>query len=341
MEELLKKKRMRGGHRAYDKKVMTRVSTWMAESTTTSTSMPSDSERRLTQHKAMLTEKLATVQRLDEEILEIMSEKEDMDIEVEVEEAGTFRVEVQDMISRIHGWQLVPNEREEQGATEQPVSELRPVSSARAVRPKLPKLEVRKFNGKVHEWQGFWDCYESAIHGNECLSDVDKFTYLRGLVEEPAKSAIAGFALTSANYQAAVELLKERYGKKNIIQRAHVNELLNIAPVFSERDTVRLRGLCDTVETHYRGLKALGLPEETYSSIVVPAIMEKIPVPLRLTVTRGREYLDWTMKDLLDALSTEVGLREEHQVQPPQRMSQADRPSHGCKGKKRAPAQIC
>lgn len=39
------------------------------------------------------------------------------------------------------------------------------------------------------------------------LEEVDKFTYLRSLLTGQANSAIAGFALTSANYGAAVELL--------------------------------------------------------------------------------------------------------------------------------------
>ena len=65
---------------------------------------------------------------------------------------------------------------------------------------RLPKLEVRKFSGKIQDWREFWDSFESAIHKNEGLSDIDKFTYLRGLVEEPAKSSIAGFALTAVNY---------------------------------------------------------------------------------------------------------------------------------------------
>ena len=73
---------------------------------------------------------------------------------------------------------------------------------------KLPKLEVRKFSVKLEEWQEFWDSFESAIHSNDSLSNVDKFSYLRCLVLEPARSAITGFALTSTNYEAAVELLK-------------------------------------------------------------------------------------------------------------------------------------
>ncbi|CAB4001613.1 partial [Paramuricea clavata] len=85
------------------------------------------------------------------------------------------------------------------------------------------KLELRKFSGKICEWQEFWDGFSSSIDNNEQLYDVDKFAYLRGLLEEPAKSTIAGFSLTEANYKSAVELLKKRFDKKSAVQRAHVN----------------------------------------------------------------------------------------------------------------------
>ena len=113
-----------------------------------------------------------------------------------------------------------------------------PGTQQKTVRAKLPKLEVRKFSGKIGEWQEFWDSFESAIHLNDGLSNVDnKFSYLRSLLMEPARSAIGGFALTSANYESAIELLKKRYGKKIAVQRALVNELLNARPVFNEGDT--------------------------------------------------------------------------------------------------------
>ena len=115
----------------------------------------------------------------------------------------------------------------------------------KTVKTKLPKLEVPKFNGKLHEWQELWDSYSSAIHQNNSLAEVDKFTYLRSLLTGQSKSAIAGFALTSANYGVAVELLTKRYGKKMAIQRAHVNDMLTVSPVYNERDLPRLRTLCD------------------------------------------------------------------------------------------------
>ena len=187
-------------------------------------------------------------------------------------------------------------------------------ANSKTVRAELPELEARKFSGKLEEWQEFWDSFETALHSNDSLSHVDKFSYLRGLLLEPARSAIAGFALTSANYEVAVELLKKRFGKKTAIQRTLMNELLNTRPVFNESDTARWRGLYDFVGAKYRALQALNVDERTYSEIVVPMLLERIPDSIRLTITRGKQYLEWTLKDLLDSLLTEVELREDHNL---------------------------
>ena len=187
-----------------------------------------------------------------------------------------------------------------------------PGNQQKAVRAKLPKLEVKKFSGKLGEWREFWDSFESAIHLNDGLSNVDKFSYLRSLLLEPARLAIGGFALTSANYESAIEMLKKRYGKKFANQRSLVNELLNARPVFNECDTSRLRSLYDFTETKYRALQALGVEEKNYSEVVVPTFLEKIPDSIRLTITGGREYLEWTLGDMLEAFVVEVELREDH-----------------------------
>ena len=45
---------------------------------------------------------------------------------------------------------------------------------------------------------------ESSIDKNHSLSAIDKFSYLRSLVQEPVRSTKAGFTLTGANYVEAV-----------------------------------------------------------------------------------------------------------------------------------------
>ena len=141
---------------------------------------------------------------------------------------------------------------------------------------------------------------------------MDKFAYLRSLVTEPARATIAGFSLTTANYAAAVDVLKKKYGKETAIQRAHVNDLLNLTPVFSHKDTTRLRKLYDSCSAHFRGLKALGVDETTFAAVVVFRRFTKVARSISLTITRGADFLNWSMEQLLSAFLKELELREDH-----------------------------
>ena len=69
-----------------------------------------------------------------------------------------------------------------------------------ALKTKLPKLTRPKFKGEVTRFHSFWDSYTSAIHNNPDISAIDKFNYLRALLEGPAARAIQGLALSATNY---------------------------------------------------------------------------------------------------------------------------------------------
>ena len=103
----------------------------------------------------------------------------------------------------------------------------------RSINVKLPKLELTKFSGEVHDFQEFWNGFQSAIHENQSLANVDKFKYLKSFLLEPAKSVIAGMPLAGASYNTAIELLKKRLGKPEEIQRAYINHLLHPPPPYS------------------------------------------------------------------------------------------------------------
>ena len=131
------------------------------------------------------------------------------------------------------------------------------------------------------------------------------------MLEGQAKSTIAGLSLTATNYQCAIDLLKKRFEKKSAIQRTHVNDLIHLLAVFRERDsTQRLRKLYDSCEAHNRALKSFGVNKESYSTIVVPAILEKMPEQFRLT--QGTNFIEWTKQEMLTAFEKELELREAH-----------------------------
>ena len=58
------------------------------------------------------------------------------------------------------------------------------------------------------------DCLASAVHQNSQLDNIEKFQYLKSLLEKTAAETISGLPLTSLNYLEAIELLKARYPDK-------------------------------------------------------------------------------------------------------------------------------
>ena len=163
-------------------------------------------------------------------------------------------------------------------------------------------------------WEEFWAAFESAIHENEDLAEVDKLKYIRGCLEGAVKSVIAGVPMTNAGYDTAGDLLKKRYAQPSVFQCAHINNLMNVTPVFSERHINRSRALHDEIETHFRGLEALGVDQKTYSSIIVPSLMEKIPDNVRISMIRAgkRNHLTWTLDELLKLLELELEVRDSY-----------------------------
>lgn len=43
------------------------------------------------------------------------------------------------------------------------------------------KLNIKKSNNNLENWQEFYDEFKSAIHGNVEITKIDKFTYLKNL----------------------------------------------------------------------------------------------------------------------------------------------------------------
>ena len=66
---------------------------------------------------------------------------------------------------------------------------------------------------------------------------------------------------------------------------------------------------------------------------MVPAIIDKLPETVRLSITRGKKHDDWNMDDLLKELLSELELREEHWTPKPQR-------SEGAKGDVRSASAL-
>lgn len=164
---------------------------------------------------------------------------------------------------------------------------------------KLPKLEIHSFYGDRLKWIEFWQSFESSIHANDSLSNIDKFNYLRSKLSGEAKIAIAGLSLSNENYSVAIKTLKDRFGNIQETIDMHYNKIVNLR---SANDSVEsLRQLCDSVERHLRSLEALG--QNVDQDLFVSVLKSKLPssVLRQLEIRKGSSK-KWSIQLLRDML---------------------------------------
>ena len=127
----------------------------------------------------------------------------------------------------------------------------------------------------VTQWQGFWDSYNSSIHTNPQLSQIDKFNHLHSLLEGQAAHSIQGLTRSEANYNSAINLLHKRFGKPQNIFSKHMDEMLKIPGCVNDNPS-QLRLVYDRISINIRGLESLGVSSSQYRSLLIPVIMSKI-----------------------------------------------------------------
>ena len=136
---------------------------------------------------------------------------------------------------------------------------------------KLPTLDLPTFSGDILSWQTFWESFESSVHANPALTNIQKFTYLKAQLRSEAERCISGLALTNPNYDQAITLLKDRFGQQNKIIDAHMQKLIDLpSPTLSLSS---LRNFYDKIETSIRVIRT----ESKYIwSITYPYHLPKI-----------------------------------------------------------------
>ena len=335
-QELTKKKRIRAGHKLSVTLIIAQVKETLE--------VDDWNAAKLKLHLQLLQGKQDILNKLDAEILEGL-ETED-EITGEIEQADIFKENIamtiidletalgkqqndaptqaqtrdrNDESAQVHGSRPeTPNNRDVREGT--PLSVTPSPSSPSRTEPtlaqprggkvKLPKLSLRKFSGDPTAWTPFWDSYESAIHRNPDLTDIDKFNYLQSLVEHSAAEAIAGLTLSSSNYGEAITVLKKRFGNKQQLINKHMEALLSLPAVASVYELRNLRQLYDKVESHVRSLKSIGIAASSYGNLLASILMMKIPSELCLIVSCETVEDNWDLDSLLKVLEKEIEARE-------------------------------
>ena len=310
---LARKKRTRSGHRASATRLVNQATTAMgAEDVDTD---------QLSLIRQMLVEKVETLKILDSEMAEFVPDDE---VEEEIQCFDEYKEKVYGVLAKLNkaltpttaptpttvarteppppAGHLPPAAETGHSATEPrtPTETPPPIIATTPTtdRVKLPKISLPHFRGNLMRWTAFWDSFNSAIHTNDRLSEIDKFNYLRSLLESTAYDAIAGLALSAANYGEAVEISK------------HMESLLSVTAVTSDNHLRDLRRLYDQAEANIQSLKALGVEPESYGAMLSSVLLTKLPPDIRLIVSRKVSADELDMDSLLETFEQELIARE-------------------------------
>ncbi|XP_071050692.1 uncharacterized protein [Onthophagus taurus] len=147
----------------------------------------------------------------------------------------------------------------------------------------VPSWNLPQFKGSYEEWLRFFELYKSLVHDNARLNKIQKFYYLQSCLKDDALRIINSLEISEANYDVAIELLRERYENKKVIKkRNHVKNIFELQPLTRESH-VNLRKLIDNFLKDFRSLQTLDKQTqrewETHSkNIITPKLDQFLKV---------------------------------------------------------------
>ena len=103
-----------------------------------------------------------------------------------------------------------------------------PTPTQQSVKVRLPEVKINSFDGKLEEWQTWWDSFRSLVHDCKDMDKVLKMTHLKSCLKGKALLVISGFQVTDQDYDDAIAALKDRFANPERVKQTLVLQLVNM-----------------------------------------------------------------------------------------------------------------
>lgn len=157
---------------------------------------------------------------------------------------------------------------------------------------KLPKINLRKFNGELKDWLSWWSQFVK-IHEDDTLHTSDKFEYLVQcmVVGSRARDLVDVYPHTEDNYPKVIAALHERFGKPKLLKQWYVRELLKmVIQNVKQKEEFMLPKLFDKLESHLKALESLGVSSEQMAEFLFPMVESSLPEDILKAWQRSNYY---------------------------------------------------
>ncbi|XP_065899645.1 uncharacterized protein [Dysidea avara] len=184
---------------------------------------------------------------------------------------------------------------------------------------KLSQFDMPSYAGDPLKWKEFWDMFEASVHKEKRYANIDKFTYLKSKLSGDALEAIGGYQLSNENYLVVIDVLKKRFGNKQVVIDAYYHNLSHL-PVATNHVS-SLRQCYDAIERNLRSLEAIG--QDVNHRHFIALISEKLPqkVLYQLYMLKAEDK-EWTVSKFRQLLGKHISAMEMASLEFPQTASQ-------------------
>lgn len=147
----------------------------------------------------------------------------------------------------------------------------------------LPKLKLDTFDGDPLKWPDWKSMFQSIIHEAN-ISLNAKMHHLQNSVTGRAKDAIEEYEYTGDSYVVALGKLESRFGKTEVVVKAHLNRLRRWSKLSEDR-LQEVRHFSDAVSSATNTFKRLGYVEDLHANLNM--VVDKLPLSL---VVKWKEH---------------------------------------------------
>lgn len=211
---------------------------------------------------------LMKISELDDQIMDFMLEEDapEEDISKEVEAVYDYRSKLDLIKVRVLDMALPTNAGDHNSVCSHNTTRSHPSYNLR-----LPKIEIHKFSGDLKEWLPFWNQFQ-RIHEDESLPAIDKFYYLDQAIVRNSRAwrVVESFPHSDENYPLAINALKERFGREDLLIEIYIRELLNLTLPSSK--SCPLAEMYDKLECRLRALEVLGVTKGKCAAVICPLL---------------------------------------------------------------------
>ncbi|XP_015120965.1 uncharacterized protein LOC107043827 [Diachasma alloeum] len=149
-----------------------------------------------------------------------------------------------------------------------------------STRRALPEIEFPKFSGVSKEWRPWRDLFHSLVGNNLEIPGVERMHYLRLCLSNKPLKLISNLPVSEDSFGIAWRILVDRYENKRLLITAHLDQLLNPAPM-KTHGASDLNLLTSSVSEALSALKALDQPTDHWGPIVVHVLTRRLSNKLR------------------------------------------------------------